>query len=992
LLNDFVVVEITQYLMCADHKIIGDQVYCKPCDSGSFDWATFTCPQSLTSGEAEFNEYCQPESVPPEACNCGNGKGQTGDLEGYVKANDLFFGRGAIQLSWNYNYIGASIALTGSPDTFCENPDLVATEGKYAWGAGLFFWMEHSKEGTTCHTESLKNMDFGGTLNNINGGLECPAHGGWHEEAVKSRLNRYCRASKALGLPNLMTLSGCAGLEEKMTACLSEGTCADCQDFVGTTPGDHPTNFVLPASGHSPAASNANVEQQTEPEKEAPLCNNGLMALPGHPKCCVSNTAFIGDGACDPDAPYNTEACGWDGGDCCRKTCNPDSPFGCKTKEGGDLGEYGPFGFFCLDPSQGDDVIDSNRCNGVERERIGDGKCNPMYNTAECNFDGGDCCEETCDNVFAFYPCGSGMQSYVCMDPRFKVDTAAPSSRPTPAPVNASRRPTDLPTQRPTPRTRKPTLSPSRGPISQPLSKLSPAPMQNLVESFSSDSVDTSTQSTESSSSSCPSDFKECKNTGMYVDRDPENNCRFRPCEHVILSPDTPSAGIDQSEMPCPSDFKECKNSGIFVSRNPLNGCKFNPCSEKKEDPEPYDSASSFAEITSFKDEPQSPEMPCPSDFKECSGTGIFVSRDPSKNCRFKPCPDNKEGPPNSADIIDKHPFSSLIESTMHGKISSAVEVDIRETKTPTPAPTKSGQSSLCPQDLRECLDGKFVGRDPANGCKYFPCANAVTTQNSHDEEDEQNDGNSKQTIASSIAEALGGLHHKGSSVDEFEVRRSPLVSSVSKTDHDASTAMTRSAPSPNSQGKSVQHSEIMLKPTDDASIYGGRKTRNFGFEEDLKVDADSGKIHSLIRFDLTSKVPLAANNIQHATLRLWATDSASSSGGSVESAEHSEWSESTVTWSSAPQGNNDVSDTLGMITAGTWYSLNVTPLLKYAVNNQDKTITFRLSTLDHDRGGYASKEFMNSEYSPALVIDVLELVAFNLPQEKLNNHRKGHW
>jgi hypothetical protein len=98
LLNDFVVVEITQYLMCADHKIIGDQVYCKPCDSGSFDWATFTCPQSLISGEAEFNEYCQPESVPPEACNCGNGKGQTGDLEGYVNAKDLFFGRGAIQV------------------------------------------------------------------------------------------------------------------------------------------------------------------------------------------------------------------------------------------------------------------------------------------------------------------------------------------------------------------------------------------------------------------------------------------------------------------------------------------------------------------------------------------------------------------------------------------------------------------------------------------------------------------------------------------------------------------------------------------------------------------------------------------------------------------------------------------------------------------------------------------------------------------------------
>jgi hypothetical protein len=35
---------------------------------------------------------------------------------------------GAIQLSWNYNYIDASVALTGTKDTFCQNPELVATD------------------------------------------------------------------------------------------------------------------------------------------------------------------------------------------------------------------------------------------------------------------------------------------------------------------------------------------------------------------------------------------------------------------------------------------------------------------------------------------------------------------------------------------------------------------------------------------------------------------------------------------------------------------------------------------------------------------------------------------------------------------------------------------------------------------------------------------------------------------------------------------------
>ena len=76
-----------------------------------------------------------------------------------------------IQLSWNYNFRAASEALTSDPNTFCENPDLVATTPEYAWGAGIFFWMENLKEETTCHIEALKNHDFGGTLNNINGGL-----------------------------------------------------------------------------------------------------------------------------------------------------------------------------------------------------------------------------------------------------------------------------------------------------------------------------------------------------------------------------------------------------------------------------------------------------------------------------------------------------------------------------------------------------------------------------------------------------------------------------------------------------------------------------------------------------------------------------------------------------------------------------------------------------------------------------------------------------
>ncbi|EED86749.1 hypothetical protein THAPSDRAFT_264582, partial [Thalassiosira pseudonana CCMP1335] len=94
---------------------------------------------------------------------------------GYVAADKLFFGRGAIQLSWNYNYIDASLAITGDANTFCASPDLVATNESYAWGVGIWFWMSHLKDlnsvAKSSHDSILTDANFGGTVYNINGGL-----------------------------------------------------------------------------------------------------------------------------------------------------------------------------------------------------------------------------------------------------------------------------------------------------------------------------------------------------------------------------------------------------------------------------------------------------------------------------------------------------------------------------------------------------------------------------------------------------------------------------------------------------------------------------------------------------------------------------------------------------------------------------------------------------------------------------------------------------
>lgn len=79
----------------------------------------------MAGGGVTYNGYCDYVIQPPLACPC-NGT-LMGDADGYIPASDVFFGRGAIQLSWNYNFRAASEALTSDPNTFCEDPDLVAT-------------------------------------------------------------------------------------------------------------------------------------------------------------------------------------------------------------------------------------------------------------------------------------------------------------------------------------------------------------------------------------------------------------------------------------------------------------------------------------------------------------------------------------------------------------------------------------------------------------------------------------------------------------------------------------------------------------------------------------------------------------------------------------------------------------------------------------------------------------------------------------------------
>ncbi len=147
------------------------------------------------------------------------------------------------------------------------------------------------------------------------------------------------------------------------------------------------TSTTSTTAFHTDPASTTS--SSTEPVQEqgsaAPGCAEGLKPVDGLPNCCLEEPNYLGDGACDPSGPYNTEECAFDLGDCCYETCNKDSPYGCLTVEG-NADEVGPFGFFCLDPRYS--IIDEEKCKVENRGWIGDGGCDAEggYNTKECKY------------------------------------------------------------------------------------------------------------------------------------------------------------------------------------------------------------------------------------------------------------------------------------------------------------------------------------------------------------------------------------------------------------------------------------------------------------------------------------------------------------------------------------------------------------------------------------------------------------------------------
>ncbi|KAJ1266583.1 hypothetical protein BS78_08G163400 [Paspalum vaginatum] len=177
--------EIAAFLAQTSHETTGGWA---TAPDGPYSWGY--CFKEENCG-ASCSAYCNASSQWP----CAAGK--------------KYYGRGPIQISWNYNYGPAGQDQAIAADLL-GNPDLVAADAVVSFKTAIWFWMTPQSPKPSCHdvvtgqwSPSAADLaagrlpGYGVTTNVINGGIEC-GHG--FDTRVADRIGFYQRYCDILGV------------------------------------------------------------------------------------------------------------------------------------------------------------------------------------------------------------------------------------------------------------------------------------------------------------------------------------------------------------------------------------------------------------------------------------------------------------------------------------------------------------------------------------------------------------------------------------------------------------------------------------------------------------------------------------------------------------------------------------------------------------------------------------------------------------------------
>ncbi len=156
-------------------------------------------------------KYCKWDANPQGEKDC-------------LASSNYYYGRGAIQLSYPYNYIafGSSSFVKDRGYDLLAHPELVTApsanqekRSSLLWGSAIWFWMTPQTPKPSAHAvmtnqwqptaaDKINNRKpgFGTVINIINGGLECGSSRGADKDIkAQNRIDAYKRILKIIGAP-----------------------------------------------------------------------------------------------------------------------------------------------------------------------------------------------------------------------------------------------------------------------------------------------------------------------------------------------------------------------------------------------------------------------------------------------------------------------------------------------------------------------------------------------------------------------------------------------------------------------------------------------------------------------------------------------------------------------------------------------------------------------------------------------------------------------
>jgi calcineurin-like phosphoesterase family protein len=150
----------------------------------------------------------------------------------------------------------------------------------------------------------------------------------------------------------------------------------------------------------------------------------------------------------------------------------------------------------------------------------------------------------------------------------------------------------------------------------------------------------------------------------------------------------------------------------------------------------------------------------------------------------------------------------------------------------------------------------------------------------------------------------------------------------------------------------------LTFTPSADTYVQSDTPTTNYGSSTQFVVD-NSPVRNAFLKFNVSG---VGTRTVLSAKLRIYCVDP-SSIGGVFYRVADTTWNEGTINWNTAPASDTSSLATLGAVTAGNWYEVNVMSLV-----NRDGTFSFKMTSSSADGAYFSSKEG-TAGFAPQLVV-----------------------